>query len=842
MADLEVDVDGSGDELEINQQIFDPLADHVTHPTRDVLNPLSIPADDNDNWFFEDEDEDEEAPGFKHEMDIESRKLIESMLAEEEFYFGTGSLSEKKLDSETYTASGFSKNETKSSSVDRKQKLTETHNTRWTQEEDLKLYEGITLYGFGNWKQISEFMLTRSKMQIKNRTRHLIDFNIPLPVPGTNGVRLKDLIPKVEKVPKYFKSEDTTKKGNAQLDSSQSNETEKSNFNNLGSEVVKLTKNIVETNNDDDEEEEIDIDISEDDNDLKSSITSVFKIEDKTNRTEILDHISEEKSENIVYNKESVRTTSEIINDNEIENRDSIVEEISIPSVMEDIPSVDPDRIFHAIPFECFPKNDVLPLEISSNAEFFPYGYTSPVNGAFYPPPRMLTRTPPAGKSPDRYMKIRNHILDMWREKKLIGKYLSKSAIRPGLKGMGDVNAISRVHEFLENVGAINENLQSNWEERKKTSSFVNEYDDSEFLNDYESDITFPIDGKRKRRVRSASGWVDPKWLEGHVINHSIMEPDVGSAKHTQKRPRNFRKALEFEYDPFKLIPPKKQNIGKVFSTHNPSEEIESGYQVPFDITVLSHTLAVMDFHAHLARTEIIGLLGGRFIKSNNIENQIQSSRLTIEDVFPCKSVSTGVAQQCEMDPESEMQARKAFAEKELDVVGWYHSHPTFEPDPSIRDLENQCAYQTLFRRQDGIEPFVCVIVSPYDKRNPSDTSKFRFLSLANEWSENGDYRIPYFCSKTITASDAMNDVYKQITTLIKEYKGFEHREDLSEQFKRHISDESQSKLEKLCQALDSHLSVTRNPLAVKALIEKTKILLSKWFCQNPSGIVSDNI
>ena len=46
------------------------------------------------------------------------------------------------------------------------------------------------------------------------------------------------------------------------------------------------------------------------------------------------------------------------------------------------------------------------------------------------------------------------------------------------------------------------------------------------------------------------------------------------------------------------------------------------------------------------------------------------------------------------MDPTSEMKAREVFAEKGYSVVGWYHSHPTFEPHPSIRDIENQTSYQ----------------------------------------------------------------------------------------------------------------------------------------------------
>ena len=47
-----------------------------------------------------------------------------------------------------------------------------------------------------------------------------------------------------------------------------------------------------------------------------------------------------------------------------------------------------------------------------------------------------------------------------------------------------------------------------------------------------------------------------------------------------------------------------------------------------------------MDFHSHLAHTEIIGLLGGNFIDDNNGQPQ---KILKVQSVFPCKSTSTGI-------------------------------------------------------------------------------------------------------------------------------------------------------------------------------------------------------
>lgn len=35
-------------------------------------------------------------------------------------------------------------------------------------------------------------------------------------------------------------------------------------------------------------------------------------------------------------------------------------------------------------------------------------------------------------------------------------QYITKTSIRPGLKNCGDVNSIGRIHQFLEQIGAIN--------------------------------------------------------------------------------------------------------------------------------------------------------------------------------------------------------------------------------------------------------------------------------------------------------------------------------------------------------------------------------------------------
>ncbi|KAJ2308232.1 Myb-like, SWIRM and MPN domains 1, partial [Coemansia sp. RSA 2702] len=59
-----------------------------------------------------------------------------------------------------------------------------------------------------------------------------------------------------------------------------------------------------------------------------------------------------------------------------------------------------------------------------------------------------------ANKTPERYMRIRNHMLAEWEALK--PEYLTKIRARAGLKNCGDVNAIGRVHTFLEAAHIIN--------------------------------------------------------------------------------------------------------------------------------------------------------------------------------------------------------------------------------------------------------------------------------------------------------------------------------------------------------------------------------------------------
>ncbi|KAI9366226.1 hypothetical protein BD770DRAFT_355557 [Pilaira anomala] len=383
-------------------------------------------------------------------------------------------------------------------------------------------------------------------------------------------------------------------------------------------------------------------------------------------------------------------------------------------------------------------------------------------------------------KTPDRYLKIRNHMLDCWHQCK--PKYLTKTSARKGLKDCGDVNAIGRVHQYLESIGAINVNCTTHAPRPpKRVPREVYEQDEQDHFDPAEFVVGY--DGPRKRKVRNEKGeWVDPKELEGRVIEHGqVIVPLDPKPKRVMKRSNQYYGGDDFGrgYDPFRLVP-----------TNHYNDDLPA----PFEVEIISDALLVMDFHSHLAHTEIIGLLGGNFVMRG------ETKVLQVKSVFPCQSTSTGI--QCEMDPASEMKAREVFADKGFDVVGWYHSHPTFEPHPSIRDIENQTSYQTLFRKEDsGDEPFIGVIVTPYDPEILSDHSQIQYLHISKEWNELHSFRVPYACRRTVLQSEQVSsEIYEQLVDLIEEYKDYEHKVNMLLPFG------TQTRLDKLLDSLKAHL------------------------------------
>ena len=134
--------------------------------------------------------------------------------------------------------------------------------------------------------------------------------------------------------------------------------------------------------------------------------------------------------------------------------------------------------------------------------------------------------------------------------------------------------------------------------------------------------------------------------------------------------------------------------------------KLDSARIQPFDVKVSPDVAFLADLHSHISNSEVIGLLGGEY---NDVEKC-----LYIQAAFPCKSTArtdegfTDV----EMDPVSQAITAEVISQHGMKLVGWYHSHPKFQPDPSVTDIQNQERFQTNIDH-----PFVGLIVGTFGRK-----------------------------------------------------------------------------------------------------------------------------
>ena len=113
----------------------------------------------------------------------------------------------------------------------------------------------------------------------------------------------------------------------------------------------------------------------------------------------------------------------------------------------------------------------------------------------------------------------------------------------------------------------------------------------------------------------------------------------------------------------------------------------------PFTLRVHPDAAFLCDLHAHLCDAEIIGLLGGRRDPANNAVH--------VQAPFPCKAVprDDDGATDVEMDPVSDFQVREVIRAQDIEVVGWYHSHPRFaSASTNARRTPSEGASRTSLR------------------------------------------------------------------------------------------------------------------------------------------------
>uniref|UniRef100_A0A8C0KI19 Deubiquitinase MYSM1 n=1 Tax=Canis lupus dingo TaxID=286419 RepID=A0A8C0KI19_CANLU len=386
-------------------------------------------------------------------------------------------------------------------------------------------------------------------------------------------------------------------------------------------------------------------------------------------------------------------------------------------------------------------------------------------------------------KTPERYLKIRNYILDQWEICK--PKYLNKTSVRPGLKNCGDVNCIGRIHTYLELIGAINFGCEQAVYNRPQPVDKVRVRDRKDTVEAYQLAQRLQSMRTRRRRVRDPWGnWCDAKDLEGQTFEVTLTFANSSSVK------------VNLSFDPFQLIP-----------CNFFSEEKQ---------------------HAHVSMAEVIGLLGGRYSEVDKVVEVCAAE--------PCNSLSTGL--QCEMDPVSQTQASETLAVRGYSVIGWYHSHPAFDPNPSLRDIDTQAKYQSYFSR--GGAKFIGMIVSPYNQNNPLPYSQITCLVISDEISSDGSYRLPYkFEVQQMLEEPQWGLVFEKTRWIIEKYRLSHSSVPMDKIFHR---DSDLTCLQKLLECLRKTLSkVTNCFIAEEFLTQIENLFLSNYKSKQENGVAEEN-
>eukprot|EP01028_Stygiella_incarcerata_P006257 TRINITY_DN2564_c0_g1_i2.p1 TRINITY_DN2564_c0_g1~~TRINITY_DN2564_c0_g1_i2.p1 ORF type:complete len:676 (+),score=215.30 TRINITY_DN2564_c0_g1_i2:137-2164(+) len=300
--------------------------------------------------------------------------------------------------------------------------------------------------------------------------------------------------------------------------------------------------------------------------------------------------------------------------------------------------------------------------------------------------------------------------------------------------------------------------------------------------------------------------------IEGkNVIGHGESEQDSGNAcedpgvKPTQDKPKKRGRKRKVQIVDEKCVPTKQERSDYASSRLRPKRKkrksvlfspfvqdgdeslsllpcfpYENGWtdiqhrpssmrdMQPFRIEVEYRAMVLMDFHVHLASTEVIGLLGGTWDKERSL--------IRIIEAFPCRSIpSVQEEVSVELDPTSEVDVRGRIAEKSLHVVGWYHSHPFFPPEPSFRDIANQLNYQQLLEdEKTGDQPFVGAIFCPYGRDIPTEHSLVSWFHVERLTSADQPKKLRIQFTKKL--ENDLSLLKETFESLSKEYSEFPTR------------------------------------------------------------------
>lgn len=116
----------------------------------------------------------------------------------------------------------------------------------------------------------------------------------------------------------------------------------------------------------------------------------------------------------------------------------------------------------------------------------------------------------------------------------------------------------------------------------------------------------------------------------------------------------------------------------------------------PFILFMTIESLILLSVQSHLHRNEVIGFLSGFKIK-----NRSNKDIVIIHEAHPCVAAvfdeegqnNVDYSKNVEMEPESASKKVEMIKAQGQTLLGWYHSHPKFEVNPSHIDVVNHNMY-----------------------------------------------------------------------------------------------------------------------------------------------------
>lgn len=226
-----------------------------------------------------------------------------------------------------------------------------------------------------------------------------------------------------------------------------------------------------------------------------------------------------------------------------------------------------------------------------------------------------------------------------------------------------------------------------------------------------------------------------------NAVSSVSSEPALRRSSRVRARPSNSEVVDIADSPPSSPAPRRLEQFAYV----TPAELGLPTDSAPAMLRVLVHPVAaaLISMHAHLIKTEVIGMLGG------TVYDEKDGGRVVVvAEAFAVRAVAEGelsrtgrnAYMEVELDPESSVEVSSRVEGKGLQVVGWYHSHPDkmFTVEPSRVDIENQCNYQTLLFKE---RPFVAAIIAPYNKDLPDCAPALEFWQT---WEGDIPLQLPH--------------------------------------------------------------------------------------------------